>query len=349
MIKNNYIMGEVIKWGIIGLGNVAHEFAKSFYNTKNAKLIAIASKSENKLSKFKAKFNIHSNNCHNDYEKLLNNNKVDIVYIALPNSLHYEWVKKSLDFKKHILVEKPAFINSQETQSIFNHPNFDDFFIGEGFMFRYHPQIMKIIDLLKNDSIGQIISMKSSFGKNLLSKKRFFGLFNSSKFNKKKRIFSKSLGGGAILDHGSYTVSMSLLIASLLDGVDIENFDLSEGKKKKIENIDVESSIKLIFDKKFQAEITASFSRDIGYSTIINGKNGKILITNTWNSEEGEIILINEKKKNFKIKNEKNIYSREIDEISNDILNNKNEASFPGTNKKDILIGSKILDRWINE
>ena len=342
-------MGEVIKWGIIGLGNVAHEFAKSFYNTKNAKLIAIASKSENKLSKFKANFNIDSNNCHNDYEKLLNNNKVDIVYIALPNSLHYEWVHKSLEFKKHILVEKPAFINSQETQNIFNHPNFNDFFIGEGFMFRYHPQIMKIIELLKDNSIGQIISMQSSFGKNLLSKKRFFGLFNSSKFNKKKRIFSKSLGGGAILDHGSYTVSMSLLIASLIDGVDIEKFTLSKNKKNKIENIDVDSSVKLIFDKKFQAEITASFSRDFGNSTRIEGKDGKILITNTWNSDEGEIILINEEKKIFRIKNEKSVYCREIDEISNDILNNKKEASFPGTNKREILIGSKILDRWINE
>ena len=216
-------------------------------------------------------------------------------------------------------------------------------------MFRYHPQITKIIELLKNNRIGQIISMQSSFGKDLLSKKSFFGLFNSSKFNKKKRIFSKLLGGGAILDHGSYTVSMSLLIASLINGVDIENFDLSENKKKKIEDIDVESSVKLIIDKKFEAEITASFLRDIGYSTSINGKNGKILITNTWNSDEGEIILINEEKKIYKIKNEKNIYSREIDEISNDILNNKKEASFPGTNKKDILVGSKILDRWIND
>ncbi len=342
-------MGEVVKWGIIGLGNVAHEFAKSFYNTKNAKLIAIASKSENKLSKFKANFNIDTINCHNDYEKLLNNNKIDVVYIALPNNLHYEWVHKSLEFKKHILVEKPAFINFRETQNIFNHPNFNEFFLGEGFMFRYHPQITKIIELLKNNRIGQIISMQSSFGKDLLSKKSFFGLFNSSKFNKKKRIFSKLLGGGAILDHGSYTVSMSLLIASLINGVDIENFDLSENKKKKIEDIDVESSVKLIIDKKFEAEITASFLRDIGYSTSINGKNGKILITNTWNSDEGEIILINEEKKIFKIKNEKNIYSREIDEISNDILNNKKEASFPGTNKKDILVGSKILDRWIND
>ena len=342
-------MDEVIKWGIIGLGNVAHEFAKSFYNTKNAKLIAIASKSENKLSRFKANFNIDTNNCHNDYQELLNNNKVDIVYIALPNSLHYEWVHKSLEFKKHILVEKPAFINFEETLKIFNHPNFNNFFIGEGFMFRFHPQIMKIIELLKDNSIGQIISMQSSFGKNLLSKKSFFGLFNSSKFNKKKRIFSKSLGGGAILDHGSYTVSMSLLIASLIDGVDIENFILSENKKKKIENIDVDSSVKLIFDKKFQAEITASFSKDIGNSTRIEGKDGKILITNTWNSDEGEIILINDEKKILRIKNEKNIYCREIDEISNDILNNKKEASFPGTNKKEILIGSKILDRWINE
>ena len=106
------------------------------------------------------------------------------------------------------------------------------------------------------------------------------------------------------------------------------------------DEVDLEKKVKLIFDEKFQAEITASFSRDIGNSTRINGKNGKILITNTWNSDEGEIILINEEKKNFKIKNEKNIYSIEIDEISNDILNNKNEASFPGTNKKDILIVS---------
>ena len=142
---------------------------------------------------------------------------------------------------------------------------------------------------------------------------------------------------------------MSLLIASLIDGVNIENFDLFESKKKKIENIDVESSVKLMIDNKFQAKITASFSRDIGSSTIINGTNGKLSISNTWNADEGEIILDNEKKEIFRVKNEKNIYSREIDKISNDILNNKKEASFPGTKKKDILIGNKILDKWINE
>ena len=79
-------MNGIIKWGIIGLGNVAHEFAKSFYNIKNAKLIAIASKTQNKLSKFKDEFNINPNNCYDEYEKLLKNNEIDIIYIALPNN-----------------------------------------------------------------------------------------------------------------------------------------------------------------------------------------------------------------------------------------------------------------------
>ena len=85
-------MNGIIKWGIIGLGNVAHEFAKSFYNIKKAKLIAIASKTQNKLSKFKDEFNIDSKYCYDEYEKLLKNNEVEIVYIALPNNFNNEWI-----------------------------------------------------------------------------------------------------------------------------------------------------------------------------------------------------------------------------------------------------------------
>ena len=92
------------------------------------------------------------------------------------------------------------------------------------------------------------------------------------------------------MDHGSYTVSMSLLIASLIEGIDIKNFKLSiNNKKHMIEDVDVESSIELSFDNKFKSKLTASFLNDIGNQTIINGKNGKIIISNTWNSDAGEI------------------------------------------------------------
>ena len=342
-------MNGIIKWGIIGLGNVAHEFAKSFYNIKKAKLIAIASKTQNKLSKFKDEFNIDSNYCYDEYEKLLKNNEVDIVYIALPNNFHNEWIYRSLELKKHVLVEKPAFINFKEAKKTLGHPNLNNFFLGEGFMFRYHPQIKKIIELIKNNEIGNITSMESVFGKNLLFKKKIFGIFKSKKFDSNKRIFNKSLGGGAILDHGSYTVSMSLLIASLIDGMNIKNYRLiNDDKKKMIEDIDIESSIELIFDNKFKSNITASFLNDIGNHTIINGENGKIIISNTWTSDTGEIHLENNKKKSFKLENKKNLYSLEIENISDDILNNNIEASYPGTNKNEILISTQILNEWLN-
>ena len=343
-------MNGIIKWGIIGLGNVAHEFAKSFYNIKKAKLIAIASKTQNKLSKFKDEFNIDTNYCYDEYEKLLKNNEVDIIYIALPNSFHNEWIFRSIELKKHVLVEKPAFINFKDAKKTLSHPNLNNFFLGEGFMFRYHPQIKKIIELIKNNEIGNIISMESVFGKNILFKKKFFGILKSNRFDSNNRIFNKSLGGGVILDQGSYAVSMSLLIASLIEGINIENFRLkNDSKKKMIKDIDVESSIELIFDNKFKSNITASFLNDVGNHTIINGENGKIIISNTWTSDTGEIHLENNKKKSFKLENKKNLYSLEIENISDDILNNNIEASYPGTNKNEILISSQILDEWLNE
>ena len=342
-------MNDIIKWGIVGLGNVAHEFAKSFYNIKNAKLIAIASKTQNNLTKFKDKFNIEQNNCYDDYEKLLKNKEVDVIYLALPNSFHGEWIYKAIENKKHILVEKPAFMSFKDAQKVFDHPNIDNLFFGEGFMFRYHPQITKVIELIKSNQIGKITSMESVFGKDLLTKKKLFGFLKSKKLDKKKRIFNKSLGGGVILDHGSYTVSMSLLIASLVDGLNIKNFSLSIEKKiNMIEGIDMESSVELILDNKFHSSLKTSFLNNMGSHTIINGENGKIEIQNTWNPETGQICLNNNKKNLFEIKNSKNLYSLEIEKISDDILNNKTEACYPGTSKNEILIGSQILDKWIN-
>ena len=93
-------MKHIVKWGIIGLGNIAFKFANAFYNADNAELIAVASKSNEKLIKFKQNFNLRNENLYNNYEKILDNDQIDIYYIALPNSLHFEWVSKLVEKKK---------------------------------------------------------------------------------------------------------------------------------------------------------------------------------------------------------------------------------------------------------
>ena len=95
--------------------------------------------------------------------------------------------------------------------------------------------------------------------------------------------------------------------------------------------------------------ITVSFRDDIGKKTVILGDNGKIILENVWNSEKPKIEIVGKTNKILNFENQKNIYSLEIENISKDIIDNKNESSFPGINKKEILFNTKLINSWINE
>jgi len=341
-------MKHIAKWGIIGLGNIAFEFAKSFYNLDNADLIAVASSSNEKLFQFNEKFNIKRENLYNSYQKLLENEDIDIVYIALPNSFHFEWILKAIEKNKNILVEKPAFISLKEAEMIFSHTNFQNIFFGEGYMYRYHPQIDEMIKIINSGIIGEPISMESNYGINLVNKKNFFGF--KKKIDKKKRIFNKNLGGGVILDQGCYTTSMSLLVASLIDKIDITNFKLTDIQTDYLySEIDIHSFAKINFDNRFTSDVTVSFRDNIEKKTVILGENGKIILDNNWNSKKPKIEVIGKINKIFDFKDIKNVYSLEIENISKNIIDKKTEASFPAINKKEILLNTKLINNWINE
>ena len=173
-------MKQIVNWGIIGLGNIAFEFAKAFERVDNAKLTALASKSREKLDKFGKNFNIKKENLLNSYSEIIENNNIDIFYIALTNNLHFDLITKLVEKKKNILVEKPAFMSFREAEIIFNNKNFENIFFSEGYMYRYHPQISKVVEIIKTGEIGKLIRMETNFGFNLIYKKNFFG------FNKKK-------------------------------------------------------------------------------------------------------------------------------------------------------------------
>ena len=103
-----------VNWGIIGLGSIANKFADGFSIINNATVKGIASLNTNNLQSFKKKFQVSDEFCFDSYEKLISCRNIDIIYIALPNSLHALNIIKSIRQKKKVLVEKPAFINLQD-------------------------------------------------------------------------------------------------------------------------------------------------------------------------------------------------------------------------------------------
>ena len=143
---------------------------------------------------------------------------------------------------------------------------------------------------------------------------------------------------------------MSLLVSSSIDSLDTNNFKFKDIKTDYLDSeIDIHSFAKLIFDNKFTCDVAVSFREDIGKKTTISCENGKIILENIWNSEKPTLELIGETNKIFEFENRINVYSLEIENISNNINDNKNEASYPGINKKEILLNTKIIDNWMNE
>jgi len=336
----------VLNWGIIGLGKIANKFASGFDQLKNSRLYSLASKNRENLEEFQKKYNVNKSLCYNNYEDMLLNENLDIVYIALPNNLHSEWINKCIEYNKNVLVEKPAVLTEDEIKNIINKLNNKKIFFAEGFMYRFHPQTLKFIEIINQNEIGKLIKMESSFGINVINKKNIFG-FVKEKINTKSRLFKKELGGGSILDLGCYPASLSILIASLKS----EEFN-KEIKLMDTNNlmgptdVDLEGFTKINFGNGFISTVKSSFKNELGKVTKIYGSKGEIIIPDTWHCLNSSIIV---KGKEIKIDQlYRNIFSYEIESISDSILNGELIPKFPAVKKEETAINISILNQWIN-
>ena len=212
-------------------------------------------------------------------------------------------------------------------------------------MYRFHPQTAFLIKILQQNEIGELKQMESYFGINFIEKRNIFG-FKRIKINKESRLFKKDLWGGSILDLGCYPSSLSLLIASLKSKDFRDEIKLTEVKKYiGSTGVDLEAYAKVNFKNEFSSYIGSSFKKNLGKFTKIKGSKGDIVIPDSWHCENSKIIVNG---KELLVENKyKNIFSYEIESISNSIQNNQIEPSFPAIKKKETELNVDILNKWI--
>ena len=339
-----------IKWGIIGLGNIANKFADGFSIIDNAAIKGIASLNEYNLQTFQKKFQINDEFCFNNYDNLISSPSIDIVYVALPNSFHASYINKSIKQKKSVLVEKPAFTNLQDFKSLEDLLKKKNVFFTEAFMYRYLPYLQKIKEIILSNNLGKVIDMESTFNIKVYKQRNFLGI-KVRKPNYDHRLFNKSLGGGAILDVGCYPLSLSTFINSLTYNVKLGDINLENVVSEYCESgVDIFSKATLNFANKFKSKITCSFKDNLNQQSIINFENGSLIIDQSW--VPGQDMVINLKKGNeiskINFTNKANIYSYQIQNISDQLLNGVITPQFPSMTKEEIEINTKILDDWIN-
>src|SRR4051794_27116116 len=111
-------MADRLRWGILGTGNIARQFAEGVATAQRSSVAAVGSRTDETARAFAEKFKIQ--NAHGSYDALLRDANVHAVYNSLPNHLHHDWTIKALRAGKHVLCEKPFAMDAAESEDMFD-------------------------------------------------------------------------------------------------------------------------------------------------------------------------------------------------------------------------------------
>ena len=182
-----------INIGIIGSGFIVPVFITVSKMYKDMHLRAIWGRHEEKLKKFEEEFDYYTT----DLEKMLNDEEIDVIYVALPNTLHYEYALKALQHGKHVYLEKPFTVHYKETKKLIDYARKHDLIIFEGVVTIHNPLYQKAVKL--TDKLGEIKMIECNFSQ------------YSRRYDKFKQgiilpAFDKKLAGGALMDLNVYNI-----------------------------------------------------------------------------------------------------------------------------------------------
>jgi predicted dehydrogenase len=194
-------MQEPLRLGILGCAKIAGVFCHHVVScpapSRRVRVVAAASRRTETAAAFAATHGITRH--HGSYEALLSDREIDAVYIPLPNSLHAEWAVHAAEAGKHVLCEKPLALSLAEAQAMFGAARKQGVMLLEGYPYWFQPQTADMVSLLESGAIGRVRSVSASFG---------FTLANPQSNIR----MNAELGGGALLDAGSYPLSLIRLV-----------------------------------------------------------------------------------------------------------------------------------------
>ena len=330
-----------LRWGILGPGNIAQNFADGLAQAPSGVLTAIASTSAERRASFGERNKVAADKRHATYEALIADKDVDAVYISTPHPWHAQWAIRAMRGGKAVLVEKPAGMNAAEVVALTEVAEQSGVFFMEAYMYRCHPQIARVLELIASGEIGTLRHLKANFG------------FNAP-FKADSRLYDRNLGGGGILDVGGYTTSLARLIAGASMGQPFaEPTSLKGVGIVGKSGVDEVAHALLTFSNGFIAEIAVAVARNMDNRAIITGDKGTIELADPWvpgrnagPSDSKIIVTVDGKSRTEDIINPHQLFSFEAELASRAILGRHKQAPHPAMSWADSIGNNLAQDRW---
>lgn len=187
----------VLRWGLLGTARINRALTPPLKNSARNQLTAVASRDQARAEAYAREWQIPR--AHGSYEALLADPEVDVIYLSLPNSLHTPWAVQALRAGKHVLCEKPMALSLAEMDTLQSAARQSGRILAEAFMYRHHPQTLRVRELVADGAIGELRLIQGSFS---------FSLAQAGDVR-----LNAGLGGGSIWDVGCYPVSYARWVA----------------------------------------------------------------------------------------------------------------------------------------
>ena len=253
-----------IKWGIVGLGNIANKFAEDLALVPDAILWAVASSNAERAQEFARK---HKAIRHYDsYSSLFEDPAVQVVYIATLHPDHVPIAIEAIRHGKGVLCEKPLGINTKEVQELINLAQNHSLFLMEALWTRFNPAFEQTLKFIQEGELGLLRYINASFS------------FNGLDRSIDSRLFNPQKAGGALLDIGIYPLFLAYQILGIPKDIKASAILTPQG-------VDVQLGFILTYETA-QAVLYASFSHDEDMRATICGEKGQIYLSSRWHETD---------------------------------------------------------------
>lgn len=167
--KNTEIYeGKKLNIALCGLGRYAGYLAEGLQESKYCKLAGIVTGTPAKVEKWQKQYNIPAKNCYNyqNFDEIVNNKDIDLVYVVTPNALHKEYVIRAAKAGKHVIVEKPMAVTAKDCQEMIDACKKAGVQLAVGYRLHYEPYNKELKRLGQEKVFGQVRLVEASLGYN---------------------------------------------------------------------------------------------------------------------------------------------------------------------------------------
>jgi D-xylose 1-dehydrogenase (NADP+, D-xylono-1,5-lactone-forming) len=291
-----------LQWGLLSTARINRAVIPPIRASRRSSLIAVASRTQGTADAYAEKWSIPR--AHGSYEALIDDPDINAVYISVPNHLHAEWSVKCAAAGKHVLCEKPLALTTGDVDRMIAAAREHGVIIAEAFMYRHHPQTLKVLELLNQGVIGNVLIVKGTFT---------FPLTRPDDVR-----WSPEMGGGSIWDVGCYPVGFTRLIAGA-EPVEVLGWQVLGSS-----GIDEVFAGQMRFANGMLAQFDCGFRSPFHTCMEIIGTSGTITLKKPFKPAGDNVIEITREDRTESIEApEQELYLGEIEDMENAVLDSK--------------------------